>query len=309
MTSATTDSLTSHDGSLAVHFKDANRMIEVPDMSIDLVVTSPPYGIGLAYNADNDKTRLPVNGQVEGAVTSWKEYQAYLRRLAPVWKETYRTMAPGAYACINIAPIHTKSALFHEDSSMLPTTERIAQFWLDELGARYRWRYIWIAWRTRNNGKGDPQSFLGSYGLRDAPGEPTYGLPLRGQVLREIEEIIVFQKGPLVISDERETRRRNRLSRLTREEWRDTFSQVWEFPGDSDPQHPAVFPEELPRRLIRGYSCAGDRVLDPFMGTGTTGRVAHQMGRRFVGYEIERSFIPLVTAKLELGVSDLEALW
>ena len=64
-------------------------------------------------------------------------------------------------------------------------------------------------------------------------------------------------------------------------------------------KHPAPFPEELPRRLIKLHSFYGDTVLDPFMGTGTTAKVAIELGRKAIGYEINPDYLPLIQRKLE----------
>lgn len=299
----------SADGNARLYVADAAHMDELADASVDLEVTSPPYGIGLLYNADYARGDTRVTpGQVEAPVMNWTDYAAYLERLRPIWREMYRVLKPGGYAALNIAPIHTKAAYFQEDSSMLPTTERMVQFWLDDLGARYRWRYTWVARRTRNNSRGDPQAFLGSYGHH---ADGNYGLPLRGQVLREIEDIVVFQKGPLVISEEREARRRQQLSRISYRRWSEIFSQVWmDLPGETqNGGHPAVFPEEIARRLIEGYSVVGDTVLDPFVGSGTTLLACRDLGRKGIGYEVERGYEPLITAKARFFEERMENVW
>ena len=302
--------LVSRDGDHRVVFADCADMREIPDGAVDLVCTSFPYGIGLDYSVEDPEPGVAGStpGQVEAPVMNWADYYAYLGRLKPRLRETWRTLAEGGYMALNLAPIHTKAAYFEEPSSMLPTTERVAVYLMDELAnARYRWRYIWVARRTRNASNGESITFLGSYGKH---GDGVYGLPLRGQVLRMIEEILVFQKGPdAVISEERDARRRHPMSRLTLDQWKDSFSQVWDFPGDPDPRHPAVFPIELPTRIIRAYSCYGDTVLDPFAGTGTTLLSAANLGRKSIGYEVERRFEPVIVDKTGLFPGPLEKEW
>lgn len=294
-------SLSSPDGRLVVRFADARHMVDVPTGSVQLVVTSPPYGIGLNYSGT--ATGAVAKGQIEAPFLSMDDYRAYHRRLEPVWRETYRTMAPGAYACINVACPHSKAAFFGH-SFVLPISEDISRFWRFALRAEYRWRYVWTAMRSRTNGTTNPPTFYGSYPL-----------PLEGQILREIEDILVFRK-PFKkgqrIDDERLGRRKR--SALTKAEWVETFHQVWDFPGARAEEangalHPAVFPVELPLRLIRGYSVVDDLVLDPFCGTGTTGLAARLLGRRFVGYEIQPEFEPHIVKKLQPGEASLEDEW
>jgi len=71
-------------------------------------------------------------------------------------------------------------------------------------------------------------------------------------------------------------------SRLTKDEWREYTKTVWHIANVTHPLHPAVFPEEIPLRLIKLFSFYGDTVLDPFAGTGTTGRVAISLGRNAI---------------------------
>ncbi len=78
------------------------------------------------------------------------------------------------------------------------------------------------------------------------------------------------------------TREQRDASAITKEEWREYTKTVWSIANTSDPEHPAVFPPEIPRRLIKMFSFVGEAVLDPFGGTGTTGRVAAELERHGV---------------------------
>jgi DNA modification methylase len=98
----------------------------------------------------------------------------------------------------------------------------------------------------------------------------------------DYEYISIFKKpgkDPQVPRDVKET------NRIALPEWRELFAGHWRFPGATQHLHPAPFPEELPRRVMRMFSYPGDTVLDPFLGSGTTARVAANMGRSSVGYE------------------------
>jgi modification methylase len=290
------DELRSDDGRFRVFFRDSSKMEELEDASIELCVTSPPYGIGIDY-AHEEKdvptdvyARSTTPGQVEGPVLSMSDYDAYVDRLRPVFREIARVTIPGGYVAINIAPIHSKAEFFGE-SFMFPIVEDISYFWRKELGFGNVWKYYWLTARTSHNSKGDHSSVMGSYPL-----------PLRGQVMRAAEEILIFRKpGGRKFSEDREERRRK--SKLTLEQWRDVFGQVWVFPGAKKDEgrggviHPAPFPEELSDRVIRGYSCVGDTVLDPFLGSGTTMLSARKLGRRCVGYEIEARYREMIAGK------------
>ena len=85
---------------------------------------------------------------------------------------------------------------------------------------------------------------------------------------------------------------------MTNEEWNTYFNGHWYFNGAKQDKHLAMFPEELPKRLIRMFSFPGETVLDPFMGSGTTAAVARALGRNSVGYEINPDFIPLIKSRI-----------
>jgi site-specific DNA-methyltransferase (adenine-specific) len=89
-------------------------------------------------------------------------------------------------------------------------------------------------------------------------------------------------------------------SKLSIEEWNEYFSGHWNFPGEKQDNHLAIFPEELPRRLIKMFSFVGETVLDPFLGSGTTTLAAQNLNRSSIGYEINESFLPFIKEKLRI---------
>lgn len=87
---------------------------------------------------------------------------------------------------------------------------------------------------------------------------------------------------------------------MTKEEWKTYFAGHWNFGGAKQDGHIAVFPEELPKRLIKMFAFVGDTVLDPFLGSGTTSLAAKKLGRNSIGYEINREFLPFIKQKLNI---------
>lgn len=297
-----TDELRSTDGRHVVYMHSSTRMHELPDESVDLVVTSPPFGLGLKYGNSEE--------QLEVAVLSDADYEFYLRGMEPVWRESFRVLRKGGFACINAAYTHTDSKMFQGrgEVTVLPVPDDIARFWRG-MGALYKCQYIWVATRGRWASDGSKISYLGSVGL-----------PLEGCVCREVEQIVVLRKpkgADYELTAERKARREQ--SRLTTaggdSEWNRCFSQVWEFPGarkesvNGEVVHPAPFPVELPRRLIMAYSVVGDTILDPFLGSGTTTLAAKELGRRSVGYEVEPAMASVIEAKTRLSVPPLTKEW
>lgn len=88
------------------------------------------------------------------------------------------------------------------------------------------------------------------------------------------------------------------LSKLSKEEWREYTKSVWSIANTSHPTHPAVFPVEIPRRLIKLFSFYGETVLDPFCGVGNTGIAAKETGRAFIGQDISPEYITLAEQEL-----------
>lgn len=93
------------------------------------------------------------------------------------------------------------------------------------------------------------------------------------------------------------TVKQKEASRLTKEEWREYTKTVWAIANTADPDHPAVFPIEIPMRLIKMYSFVGDTVLDPFAGTGTTAEAALELKRKSIAIEQNKGY----TARIRRG--------
>lgn len=87
-------------------------------------------------------------------------------------------------------------------------------------------------------------------------------------------------------------------SAITKDEWREWTKTVWDIANISDGNHPAVFPEEIPRRLMKLFSFVGDTVLDPFSGTASTGAAALRNKRMYIGFETNPDYVDIATKRL-----------
>ena len=85
---------------------------------------------------------------------------------------------------------------------------------------------------------------------------------------------------------------------MTSKEWNTYFAGHWNIPGVRQQDHPAVFPEEIPKRLIKMFSFVGETVLDPFLGSGTTSLAAMNLARNSVGYEVNPEYRPMIERKV-----------
>lgn len=254
---------------------DSRKMIEVENNSIDLVVTSPPYWHIKDYG-------------VEGQIGYGQSLHEYLKDLYRVWKECYRVLKPGRRLCINIGDQFARSIIYGRYKVIPLHAEFIAQ--CENIGFDYMGSIIWQKKTTMNTTGG--ANVMGSYPY-----------PPNGMVEIDYEFILIFKKpgkSPKVSKEIKEE------SKLTKEEWKEYFYGHWYFGGARQIEHEAMFPEELPKRLIKMYTFVGDTVLDPFLGSGTTVKVALEHHRNAVGYEINERFLDIIKEKLGLKESLLQ---
>jgi DNA modification methylase len=230
--------------------KTSESMDELPDSSVHLMVTSPPYNASKEYDEDMN-------------------LDEYLSMLGNVWEETYRVLVPGGRACINIANLGRKP--------YIPLHGLIIEQML-EIGFLMRGEVIW--------NKASSASTSTAWGSWMSATNP---------VLRDIHEYI------LIFSKETFRRRgKGKESTISRDDFLEWTKSVWTFPAVSARKigHPAPFPQELPHRLIQLYTFAGDVVLDPFVGSGTTCLAAAAAGRHYVGYDTSQAYLQLARERL-----------
>ena len=250
-----------------IYLGDSRRMGEVGDGSVHLVVTSPPYW------------QLKDYGQ-SGQIGFDDSYEDYVNNLNLVWKECCRVLHGGCRLCVNIGDQFAR-ALVYGRYKVIPIRTEIIRF-CETLGLDYMGAVIWQKVTTTHTSGGG--SVMGSYPY-----------PRNGILKLDYEFILIFKKlgKPPVVEPDRKA-----PSVITLEEWNTYFAGHWQFPGEKQKKHLAVFPEELPRRLIKMFTFAGETVLDPFLGSGTTARAARNLQRNSIGYEINAEYLPLIEQAL-----------
>ncbi len=242
-------------------------MAEVSSGSVHLIVTSPPYwqlkDYGCPEQVGFDDT-----------------YEEYINNLNLVWSECYRVLHPGCRLCINIGDQFARS-VYYGRYKIIPIRTEIIKF-CETIGFDYMGAVIWQKVTTCNTTGG--ATIMGSFPY-----------PRNGILKIDYEFILLFKKlgKPPIVN-----RKVKDASRLTKEEWSQYFTGHWNFAGEKQNGHLAMFPEELPTRIIKMFSFVGDTVLDPFLGSGTTCLAAIHQQRNSIGYEINKDFKELIKTKL-----------
>jgi len=246
---------------------DSREMKETKDSSIDLIITSPPYWNIKDYGV---KEQIGYN----------QSLNEYFEDLHKVFSECYRVLKAGRRMCINIGDQFTRATDYGRYKVIPLHAEVIVR--CEQIGFDYMGSIIWQKKTSMHTTGG--ATVMGSYPY-----------PPNGMIEIDYEFILIFKKPG---KSEKVTKEIKEKSKLSKEEWKEYFSGHWKISGVRQKEHQAMFPEEIPRRLIKMYSYIDDVVLDPFLGSGTTAKVALELRRNAIGYEINRAFIPIIQNKI-----------
>ena len=246
---------------------DARHMSEIADNSVALVVTSPPYFAGKAYEEALGEGHIPAT------------YVEYLVMLRDVFAECVRVAQPGGRIAVNVANLGRRPY-----RSLAADVTTILQ---DELRLLLRGEVVWVKQRGAAGNC--------AWGSFQRPGNP---------VLRDLSErVIIASKGRFdraLDAKERAKQGLPSVSTMSRDEFMEATVDVWEIPPESAARvgHPAPFPIALPERLIHMNTYEGELVLDPFMGSGTTGVAAVRTGRHFIGFDTDAAYAGAAMARI-----------
>lgn len=270
-----------------IYFKNSQKMSDVKSESVDLIITSPPYFNikDYAKNGYQDETHSKSNTAQIGDI---KNYKTFIKELQKVWRECERVLKPNGKLIINtpLMPMKKKEFTTHYNRHIFDLNSDI------QTSIIYRKNtemflfdtYIWNRTNTskslmfgsypypRNFYAQNTSEFITVY-VKD--GIPKNGLP------SEIKE----------------------KSKLSQKEWVKYTKQIWDIPIPNKKdlafgEHTAIMPEEIVKRCVKLFSFVGDTVLDPFAGSGTTLKVAKQLQRNYIGYEIMENYKEIIERKL-----------
>jgi site-specific DNA-methyltransferase (adenine-specific) len=241
-------------------------MKEIPDESVHLMITSPPY-----FNAPFDYKGV------------FKSYAQYLGVLQKVAKEVFRVLKNGRIAVLNIDDMLINGEKF----PIVADATKIFQ----KAGFKYRDRIIWKK----------PDGYLRISRRSGVLLQNPYPMYFYPDNL--LESILIFQKGNKFDykSIPKEIKEASKIDKkeFLEKKW---YMTLWEMnnvmPTSKLEKDIAAFPEELPYRIIKLFSYKGETILDPFVGSGTTMKVARELGRNSIGIEIKKSLIPIIKKKV-----------
>jgi len=253
-----------------VIFADSRQMPDLADESIHLVVTSPPYWCIKDYAH-------------AGQIGYDQTYREYLDDLGSVLSECHRVLCPGCRAAFNIGDQYLRAAE-HGRYRVQPIPADVIRIARD-LGFDFMGNIIWEKISTTKTTGGG--TWMGSVYF-----------PKDGHITYEHEYIILLRKQGRWPRPSPEQKEKSRLSKDQRSRW---FRGMWRIKPERQQGHEAMFPLELPKRLIRMYSFWGETILDPFLGSGTTMLAAEMAGRNSVGYEINPQLESVIRQKMGGG--------
>ncbi|MFI5047546.1 MAG: DNA methyltransferase [Acidimicrobiia bacterium] len=257
--------------------RSSTTMPELDDGSVALVVTSPPYFAGKQYEEELERDGVPSS------------YLEYLDLLREVFAECVRKLEPGGRIAVNVANLGRKPY-----RSLSADVIRILQ---DDLGLLLRGELIWQ--------KGEGAAGSCAWGSFRSAANP---------VLRDItERVVIASKGRFDRAQSVKQRQKDGLpfestSDLLTEDFMAFTLDLWDIPPESARRvgHPAPFPVELPEQLIRLYTFKNDLVLDPFMGSGSTLVAAAQLGRRYIGYDLDPEYVEIAEQRVATSLVSSE---
>ena len=233
-------------------------MKTIPDGSIDLIVTSPPY-----YNARE--------------YSQYDSYQEYLRCMVDIFSTIRDKMNSGSFLCINVSPVIQARVSRGEKSKRYAIPHNLTTE-LEKVGLEFIDEIIWVKpeGAVKNRGGGFFRSRK----------------PKAYKPNCVTESILILQRSDSGIID-----KHLKSEGLVEDGYE--RSNVWFMNPETKSKHSAPFPVELPDKLIRYYSYPNQTVLDPFMGSGTTGVACVNTNRKFIGVEMDDNYFNIAEKRIK----------
>ncbi len=247
---------------------DSRDLSQIEKNSVSLTVTSPPYHNAINYD-DHQTSQKWYRGTVGVPVEGW------LEEMKQVFSQVYHVTKPGGYCCIVIGNE------IIEEKTKLPLPAMLSvELTRDEIGWKFFEEIIW------NKVTGGKKRFR----VTVQHPYPTYYYP---NIMHE--QIIILRKRPF--HNVKDKKSRLKIGNIMKKEVANSVWHIAPVPPSYRKFHPAAFPEEIPYRLIQLYSNAGDLVLDPFVGSGQTTKMARFLKRRYIGVDKSEKYVKIATRR------------
>ncbi len=243
---------------------DSRDLSKLSANKVALTVTSPPY-----HNAINYQEHQDADGWYRGTVTT--SLEEWIEDMRKVFSEVYRVTKPGGFCCIVIGNeiIENKNKLPLPASLLVELTKK-------EIGWNFFEEIIW------NKVTGGKKRFR----VTVQHPYPTYYYP---NIMHE--QILILRKLPF--HNIKDKKSKLIINDLMKKEIANSVWHIAPMPPSYRKFHPAAFPEEIPYRLIQLYSNVGDLVLDPFVGSGQTTKMARFLNRKYVGVDKSPKYVKI----------------
>jgi len=256
-----------------IYCKGCASQTEIPDDAIDLIISGPPYWEYIDYRS--------YLSQETFVWTKGSSYDDFLDKMNLWHRECYRVLRPGRYCVVNLGTVRKEGRCYPIPFDAMPI--------LQSIGFEFCFEIIWHKI---------------SGGRQHAKVTVNHPYPGYYTPNNRTEYLLVMRKDPSTAFCSNKETQRSRRNRIPTDDLfkKEISNNVWHilpacFPLNG--KHPCPFPPEIPYRLIRLFSLEGETVLDPFMGIGTTARAAKELGRHFIGYEVEQEFIDIALKDLD----------
>ena len=252
-----------------VGFGDSEELLtETPAESVDLVFTSPPY-----YNARPE-------------YSEYVTYEDYLLKLRKIIQQSHRVLNEGRFFVMNISHVLIRRASRNEASRRIAVPFDVHRIFIEE-GFDFIDDIIWV--------KPEGAGWATGRGRRFAADRN----PLQYKAVPVTEYVLVYRKKTSKLIDWH-IRKHPKPELVEESKIEDGYEKtnLWKIHPANSKEHPAIFPNDLAEKVVKYYSFKNDVVLDPFGGTGTTGKAAVKLKRRFVLFEKEEKYIKIIAREV-----------
>lgn len=247
----------------------------IEDKSIDLIVTSPPY-----YNARDYST--------------WESYELFLEFLKDTFNECFRVLKDGRMCVVNISVIIQPRTKRSEESKRIALPFHFVNL-MEEIGFKFIEDIVWV------KPDGSAKNRNGRFFQDRQP------VQYKPNIINEY--IFVFQKPMNGLIDKIVRSYKGDIKAKSLVEDGYERNNVWHINPETKSKHPAPFPKEISDKLVKYYSYVDDVILDPFMGSGTTGLSCNSLERNYIGFEIHEEYIEIAENRINKSSNRKEKVY